>query len=46
MRIAVVDDRADERAEIVSLIEEYRKRQMSSTYTAPTQSIKLFPVTH
>ena len=26
MRIAVVDDRADERAEIVSLIEEYLAR--------------------
>ena len=26
--------------------EIYRKRQMSSTYTAPTQSIKLFPVIH
>ena len=26
MRIAVVDDRADERAEIVSLVEEYLAR--------------------
>ena len=23
-----------------------RKRQIASTYTAPTQGIKLFPVTH